>query len=403
MTAKRIIALLLVFCLLISLISCSSSEEEQTAEGEMSTAEKNAADEAALAKFIKEYREGLYAEEELFRYENLSDYYTLGEYKGLTYPDDKLIQTEVSEEEIQRYMTYLLISNTVPDSDYTAVGEGEPLQEFDVVTVDTIGVDAVDGKEYENAKDASFMIGSRSQAEDYEVGFIGQKVGSTFQMTITFSPYFSNPTIAGETLNFTVTVKSAMRPKIPEATTQVYSSIAGTAFKTMDEVHDAIRDYLETKKAEQSYQSVAEYLQGKLLDLGQVKSYPEKELEIYRRRYIDDYTQGAESGITLEEFCKTQLGITYEEFNGYAVEYAQISTAASLMILLTAEKENITCTDEQMEAVIRQLYSNMSEYFSNMESFLSYHRQMYGADYFEDWVISAAVSERLLEYAVKVS
>ena len=151
MTAKRIIALLLVFCLLISLISCSSSEEEKTAEGEMSTAEKNAADEAALAKFIKEYREGLYAEEELFRYENLSEYYTLGEYKGLTYPDDKLIQTEVSEEEIQRYMTYLLISNTVPDSDYTAVGEGEPLQEFDVVTVDTIGVDAEDGKEYENA------------------------------------------------------------------------------------------------------------------------------------------------------------------------------------------------------------------------------------------------------------
>ena len=40
MTAKRIIALLLVFCFLMSLISCSSSEEEKTAEGEMSTAEK---------------------------------------------------------------------------------------------------------------------------------------------------------------------------------------------------------------------------------------------------------------------------------------------------------------------------------------------------------------------------
>ena len=107
--------------------------------------------------------------------------------------------------------------------------------------------------------------------------------------------------------------------------------------------------------------------------------------------------------MTLEEFCEKNLGISYEEFNADAVEYAQISTAASMMVLAVAQKEGITCTDEQMEAVIRQLYANLSQYFSDMESFLAYHRQAFGADYFEDWVINAAVSERLVEYAVKVS
>ncbi len=404
MTAKRLLCFLLFLCILFSFLSCGDSEETTTVateEKELSTEEKAAADEAALKKFVKEYREGVYAQEELFNYEDLSAYYSLGDYKSLTYPDDKLIQTEVSEEEVERYMTFLLISNTVSDSDYTEVPQGEALQEFDVVVVDSKGVS--DGVEYENAEDASLMLGSRKQAEEYENGFIGQKVGSTFQMQIAFSTYFHNPNIAGKTLDFTVFVKSAMRPKIPEATPEVFSKIAGKTFSDLSEVRKDIRSYLENKRAEEVYQTLAEYLQGEMLNRGKVISYPEKEVEIYRRRYIEDYTQQAESGTTLEEFCQKELGISFEEFNQYAIEYAQISTEASMMVLLIAQKEGITCSDEQLEAVIWQLYTNMSQYFSDMESFLAYHRQMYGADYFEDWVINAAVSERLVEYAVKVS
>ncbi len=402
---KRLVCTLLALTLLLSLAACSQEEASPstTAEKEMTTAEKAAKDEAALEKFIKEYREGVYKEEELFSYEDLSEYYELGEYKGLTYPDDPAIREEVTDEEVERYQTFILISNTVPDSDYTAVPEGQPLQEFDVVTMDYTGI--IDGKEHDNAKDtdATLMLGSGQFIDGFESGLVGKTVGSTVQLELKFSPYYSDPQVAGKSATFTVKIKSAQRPKIPEATVEVFGKIAGKAFSDLEGVRQDIRSYLEGKKAESAYTSLATYLQGQLLDRGKAKSYPEKELEIYRKRYIDDCTQGAESGMTLEEFCEKNLGISYEEFNADAVEYAQISTAASMMVLAVAQKEGITCTDEQMEAVIRQLYANLSQYFSDMESFLAYHRQAFGADYFEDWVINAAVSERLVEYAVKVS
>jgi trigger factor len=263
----------------------------------------------------------------------------------------------------------------------------------------------IDGKEHDNAKDtdATLMLGSGQFIDGFEEGLMGKTVGSTVQLDLKFSPYYSDIQVAGKSALFTVTVKSAQRPKIPEATVEVFGKIAGKTFADMEGVRQDIRSYLEGKKADSAYSALTTYLQTKLLDQGKAISYPEREQEIYRKQFIDYYTQGAESGITLEEYCRDTLQMTYEEFNDIAVRFAKESSAATMMILLIAQKENITCTDDQLRAIIGQLYANMSQYYADMDSFLTYYRQTYGADYFEDQVISAAVLEFLTKNAVKVS
>jgi FKBP-type peptidyl-prolyl cis-trans isomerase (trigger factor) len=74
---------------------------------------------------------------------------------------------------------------------------------------------------------------------------------------------------------------------------------------------------------------------------------------------------------------------------------------ATLMVKLIAQKENFTCSDEQLGALITELYESNKSYYGNLKSFVTDFVDLYGADYFEDQVISAQVSEFLTQKAVK--
>ena len=65
---------------------------------ELSPTEQAQADEAALKKFVKDYRAGKFNDNLLFQFEDPSQYYTLGEYKGISYPDDELLDETVTDE-----------------------------------------------------------------------------------------------------------------------------------------------------------------------------------------------------------------------------------------------------------------------------------------------------------------
>ena len=53
--------------------------------------------------------------------------------------------------------------------------------------------------------------------------------------------------------------------------------------------------------------------------------------------------------------------------------------------------------------MIAGLYSSQGTYYGNLESFITDYIDLYGADYFEQSVISAAAIEFLVENAVKAA
>jgi FKBP-type peptidyl-prolyl cis-trans isomerase (trigger factor) len=208
--------------------------------------------------------------------------------------------------------------------------------------------------------------------------------------------------VAGKNVKFYVTVKKVLRPTIPEIKVEDFRELTKENFADMNGVRDYVRNFLESRAKSNAYSHLAVYLQRNLLEKSTIISYPERELEHYRNQFIAYYTQNAQDGITLEEFCRTQLSMSYEEFNEYAVNFAKESVKATLMVKIIARKENVVCTDEQLKSVIVQMYrENMSRYGS-MESFLVAYGDIYSVDYFEDQVIGAAVSELLTQKAVKI-
>ncbi len=395
---NKLLCFLLALILLCSLISCGE-EKKTTGTEEVTTVQKAEDDKEALNRFIRDYREGKYQDSKLFQYEDLSVYFELADYVGLTYPDDPSISTEVSDEKVEDYLYQILLSQ-VEDDAYTSHKEGKT-QKFDVVVIDYKGF--IDGKQHENATDtdADLILGSGSFIDGFESGLMGKEIGSEVKLELRFSPYYGDPEVAGKRVDFYVTIKEAKRPTMPELKAETFSTLMEQEFENLDAVRSFVREYLEANAQSNAYSSLSSYLQSNLIEKSKLISYPEKEKEFYRNQFIQYYTQGAEDGITLEDFCQKQLGMSYEEFNGYATDYAEESVKATLMVKLIAQKENFTCTDEQLSALITELYQSNSSYYGNLKSFVTDFIDLYGADYFEDQVISAQVSEFLTEKAIK--
>ncbi len=398
----KVFSLVLAMLMLLSALSCESQKEEtktnETTTVELSEKEKTAANKKAVLDFIKEYREGKYADKTTFSYEDFSVYFDLCEYKGLRFPKDALIEESVSDERVSDYLTTLLIAAKVSDNQYTTFTEGA-VQKFDMVTIDYKGI--IDGVEEKNATaaDQELLIGSGSYIAGFEEGLIGKEIGKEVRLDLSFSPYYAGKDVAGKAVTFYVTVKKVQRPAIPELTVEVINEIYSTSFKTVEEAKADLKKDLEAEQKSRAYSYITTYLQNQVVANSRVIEYPEKEMQHYRDHFANYYAQYMGEETSWEKFCEEELGMSYDEFKQESEKYAKESVEVSLMIKLIAQKEKISCTDEQLEAYILGIYENQGASYGNAKSLIVDYIDIYGADYFENQVLSASVAEFLYHNA----
>lgn len=401
---KKILSLILVASLLLTFISCGGEETATTTKENQVGKEpvKTKTNAEQLAEFITDYRAGKYDDKKLFQYEDLSEYITLAPYEGIEYPEDEMIAETVSDEAVVDYLTRMVLNTKVTDDGYTEITSGT-LQKWDVVTIDYKGV--MDGEEIADATASGeeLLLGSGAYIPGFESGLMGKTFEKEIRLDLHFSPYYSAKNMADRDITFYVTVKKVQRPTIPELTVELINEMYSTSFKNMDEVKKDLKEDMDASQASRAHSSLSAYLENDTLRRSTVKKYPEKEINHYINHFVDYYAQYAEDSTTLEEFCKEELGMSYEEFMEGAREYAKEAVGGTLMLLAICEKENITCTDEQLEALIQGLFDNQNGFYGDMRSFLVDYMDIYGADYFELEVLGAAAVEKIKETAVKVA
>lgn len=399
----RLLSLLLVSAMLLAPVSCdTAAETEETATAATEETAVKKSDEEQLADFIRAYRAGEYKDKMYFQYEDMTEYFTLASYDSIRYPEDELIAETVTDQAVEDYLTTMILNTKVTDEEYTEVTSG-PLQKWDVVTIDYKGY--MDGEEIDDAtaEGEELLLGSGAYIPGFETGLIGQNFDKEIRLDLHFSPYYSAKDKAGKDITFYVTVKKVQRPAIPEITVEVVNELYSTSFKTMDEVKAELKEDMDAAQQSRAHSNISSYLQNDILQRSTVKSYPEKEVNHFTTHFVNYYAQYVEDGSTLADFCEKELGLSYEEFTEKAREYAEEEVAGTLMVLSVCREENITCSDEQLEAMIRGLYENQNGFYGDMRSFLYDYTDIYGADYFELQVKSAAVAEKIRETAVKVT
>lgn len=336
----------------------ASKSDEETLNGiwgsEGSTSGSVTADSPAVSDKDKIYDRILFST-------GLSDYITLGDYKGL--------EVDTAGDE------YAEAYETVLSSDLESLGGYARSTEGTVADGDTVNITFVgkkDGVAFEGGSGTSDLtIGSGSFIDGFEDGLIGVDVGETVDLNLTFpDPYENNPDLAGKAVVFTVTVNNIVTDK--ELTTD-------TAYADMG--FDSEEEYLEELKKS----AVCEVLFAKVTESCKITNHPQADLDyLYKQAKASLEAQYASYGMTFETLL-SYSGMTEDDY----IDQVITPTLEQMMIFYAIMDDiGVKVTDKDISAKAEEIAEESGGYTADdvIESYGKYYVEYY------------AVSETVLDY-----
>lgn len=281
-------------------------------------------------------------------YENLDldEYIEVGEYKGLKTTG---FTVEVTEDEIQTHIDGELEAAATNQK----IAKDEAIMNGDTVNIDYVG--KKDGKKFDggSAEGYDLVIGSDTFIDGFEEGLIGKTSGDKVELELTFPEDYSEETLAGEDVVFTVKINHATRLIAPEYDLDFVKNT--TEYDSIDEYEKAVeRQIYEEKEAEEIGNQQSE-LWSKALDNTKVLKYPEKIVDHYIKFNSDQIDAMAEAyGLARDEMLANYDFGSEEEFAAVNEDSSRLRVKQEILIEYIADKEGLEYTDEEAEALVAE-------------------------------------------------
>ncbi len=346
MKNRKLILLLAGIMVVMSVSGCSNKKEETPTETE--STETVSGNDTETEETEKDELDVFLTDEEI----SMDDLVAAVELCDYDKIEVDVTYKEVSEDDVTKEMNEYL---SFFDS-YEHVMEGT-IEEGSTANVTFVG--KMDGKEFDGGSGTfDLEIGSNSFIEGFEEGLIGKNVGDEVTLNLTFpSDYFAEE-FRDKEAEFDVTINYLLGDKIEAELTDEYLS-ANTDYATVEELHNAAKEYLENV----AYNDYVVERENKVLDYliqnSKVPLIPRSMINDYIDNMNTYYTSMAEMyDMELEEFLDSYMGISYEEFvpdtKKSAINYMQ----SSIVLKAIALKENIEISDEEYNAYLEDFATN---------------------------------------------
>jgi len=301
---------------------------------------------------------------------NVSDYVTLGEYKGITV---EVASVNVTDEDVEEEITNTYLPSITNEVTDRAVEEG------DTVNIDYVGKYADSGEEFDggSAEGYDLTIGSGTFIDGFEDGLIGAEIGDTVDLELTFPEDYSNTDLAGVDVIFSVTINSIVEPA-EEVTDDNVSSLGITDVTTVKQLKAYVKNLL-VEEATQEYQEELEsaVIEKAVENATFADEFPEAVVERYVEMFNNSldyyatmyyyYTGTQMTGDDYLESYLTSIGEDTSDLEAYKLESATEQIEATLVAFAVAEAEGIEITEDEIEEEISSAsssagYSDNTEY-----------------------------------------
>ena len=328
---KKTVAAILVMCMVLSASACGKEAAKDT-KNEKTTETTDKKSEEKAEKDDKTSKE---ASLKLVTVDDISDYVTIGEYKGLTL---NRISQEVTDDDVQAEIDYDLEDKGEEIKDGT-VGSG------DTVTINFTGT--IDGKEFDggSAEDYQLTVGEGSMINGFEDGIIGMKDGETKELDLTFPEDYYDDSVAGKAVVFKVTLQKFTRKA--ELTDEWVA--ANTDYKTVDEYKNSVREQLQKDADTSADIDLYDSAWTEVLSASEIKKYPEADVNTAIEEYkaqTEQYVQ--EAGIEMSDFLEAQ-GISEDEYDDECKTYAESKVEQNLIVQGIMTEEGLTIEDNELD------------------------------------------------------
>lgn len=284
----------------------------------------------------------------------------LGEYKGVTVTK---AETSITDEEVDAELenTRNMHARTIEVSD-RAVEDG------DTVIIDFEGF--VDGVPFDGGKgeNHSLEIGSHSFIDNFEDQLIGKNAGDEVQVNVTFPEQYHAQELAGKPAVFQVKIHTIRAKEVPELNDEFISDIS--EFETLDEYKEDVRGKLLKRKEETVKGAKEDEAVQKIIDASQM-DIPEPMIDMQCENMIQEFEgRISQQGLTLEQYMQfsgSNVDRMKEQVRPEAIQRIQ----SSLVLEKIAEVENITVTEEEINAQVEKMASVYGMAGEKMKEFLS--------------------------------
>lgn len=225
----------------------------------------------------------------------------------------------------------------------------------DYIVLDVEG--ALDGAPLDGTKKEGQLhkVGSHATVLGLEIDthVVGKKEGDTLQISQPYPPSHPDPRVAGKTVVFTLTIKSVKEKKLP-ALDDEFAKDCGP-YNSLQEIKDKLRAGMEQALKREIEDSYKDTIVKRLLDTHHFdlpETMVERELEAIVRQHLQQHQRkgGAQKSPGAEELNRLR-----QEHRDEAARRVKVS----LVLEAIAEKEGLTVTQEDFNAEIVRLASEL--------------------------------------------
>lgn len=267
----------------------------------------------------------------------VSDYITLGQYKGVKAVYDKL---EVTDADVDKAIEEDLSSNSTEEE-----VKDRAVQTGDIVNIDYEGLK--DGVAFDGgtAQGYDLEIGSGNFIPGFEDGLIGHNTGEKVKLDLTFPEEYPTEELAGKAVVFNVTINSIKTKKLPELNDEYVKS--NTDYNTVAEYKEGTHAELAKSNEETMKNAKMANILQTIISNSKISSYPQTLIDYYGYEMESYYTQYAQMfGMDLAAFIEAN-GMNQAAYDEQKKSYAENRAAQELVLNSVIKTENMVLTDDE--------------------------------------------------------
>ena len=285
----------------------------------------------------------------------------IGSYKGL---EIKKYEYNVTEEDIKTEADKILLreAKTVEVTDRAC-------KNGDTVNIDFAG--KVDGELFAGGSMEHYdlELGSGSFIPGFESQVEGMKIGEEKDIVVTFPADYQADNLRGKDATFHIKLHAIKGKELPELTDEYVKKHAGS--ETVAAYMERVKERLENKAKNDSRDQTENSILQAICETCECE-IPQAMIDGEVDNIVRDFAQRlAYQGLQLKDYIE-YMGQTMEQFRAQFNEQAKSRVLTQLVIEKIIKDENITATQEEIDAKIAEqaasVEKSVDEYKKNLDS-----------------------------------
>ena len=272
---------------------------------------------------------------------------TLGDYKGLEVPK---AEVNVTDDEVEAELDRMAERNSRIET------VDRPAQEGYTVILDFEGFDNGVAFEGGKAEGYSLKLGSHSFVPGFEEALVGLSAGDEKDVDVTFPENYT-PELAGKPVVFKCKIHEVKETQTPEKDDEFAKDVS--EFDTLD----ALRADIRTKRENERREAVERAFESAAVEKAAANmtcEIPASMVEEQVDKNLEQFAYQLQmNGMKLEDYAK-MMGGDMNALRSSMRPMAETTVRNNVLLAAVVEAENLTVSDEEVEAEIQKLAEQYS-------------------------------------------